>query len=350
MKESFHALAQGILGYRGLKRECVVSSLRRQLPVSSQRAFCRSDHDSTPAKLNSKQLQQCYTKNMVDYMQSKFNQASLCVHAMFPDMPLNTEDFFKLFNTESGFQFYANSPQRGMGQLTGDAIRDVLTERVRPASEMLRQLTQNLSGGPLRPEERLAEDNTTDIELKESEMKFIKNKAEQLKSLTDVAQCKKYLDIVQSDLKQGLSSKTIPPCHFISLDRGIDRNIFYSMLYFAGLRQQYTQEMAAMMGKEPRVVMGRRIDPKRYPACRDSTFEINSTFLLWASYAGYGDGPNAGSKFINYANCDANKWLALRNGAIPNDYPAANKKNRVQQIEEKYNELMSQNPPGQTCF
>lgn len=349
-QELFHGLGQAILGYRGLKRECVVASLKRELPVSSQRAFCRFDRDTKPTKLTDQQLKQCYTKNMIDYMQSKFNQASLCLHAMFPDMPLSTEDFFKLFNTESGFQFYANSPQRGMGQLTGDAVRDILTDRARPGSLMLEQLKRNLNGGPLPEEQRARLDQTTEPALREAELQFLVRRGTQFQSLTKVAQCQKYLEIVQHDLKRDLSTKTIPACYFISLDRGIDRNLFYSMLYFAGLRQQYTREIEAMMGTKRTVVMGRAIDPKDYPRCSESNFEFNSNFLLWATYAGYGDGPNAGSQYMRYANCDPDKWYALRKGAVPPNYPVANQKNRAQQIEEKYEELVNKSLSGQSCF
>jgi len=288
---------------------------------------------------------------MVDYMQSKFNQAALCVHAMFPDMPLNSEDFFKVFNTESGFQFYANTPQRGLGQLTGEAVRDVLTNRPRPGSLMLNQLRSHLSGEETSAERRAREDVISEDGMREGERQRLSQVRTQLQSLSQVAQCQKYLDIVDRDLRAGLSERTIPACHFISLDKGIDRNLFYSMTYFAGLRQQYTREMEAMMGREPRTVLGQRIDPARFPNCRGSTFEANPTFMLWATYSGYGDGPNAGSMVMRHANCNAATWASYQRGAVPPDYPRANAtRNRIQQIEGKYQEILSGLTGERSCF
>lgn len=260
-------------GFQPIRQSCLRASLERKIPPSIRRSACSNDNHRSSRSLAP---EQCHTAEMIRYLHFKFNRAALCVQSLNPDVPFDTEFFFKVVNGESAFRIHVMSPQRGSSQLTGDAVRDLLqptTSRGRTMSRLQNQIQ--------------------DREL-----------------------CAPYLKILEDDEKAGLgeNGRLIPECKFNSVDVGIDRNYFYGMSYFMGLRQEY----AALAETIKRT----------NPECRGSNYEIDPHFLSQITYFGYGDGPEAGRRILRQAGCDAEKARRLMVGH-----------QRYQQLNGKFEEL-----------
>ncbi|MGZ3772190.1 MAG: hypothetical protein ACXVCY_05555 [Pseudobdellovibrionaceae bacterium] len=184
-----------------IKKACIVAALQAQ----SNNTGYVCDGNKVIEVQNNGQGAPCLNQKVVDYLHYVTNKAISCVSANRE--PIDPRFILKKLNLETGFNFFlASKIGVGLGQLTSDSVRE-------------------LAGWH---EGRTAKHGNAEYFLKE------------IINSQDSA-CLPFAKILQNDLKSPPKINSKNYCSWTNPEHGIAKNVIYSVMYYAFLREHIIQ-------------------------------------------------------------------------------------------------------------